>query len=322
MESSKSRTWAHVDLDSALVRIDVRRFQGKLAVVGNNMRFKLHREGLGYPVNPAYVVADVLALLSQAIHTNDLIFNLHADERREQDPFWRNQYTFVVLPLIRTIIDDLFAITTLISNPSRYGPLFRRAGHWKLQNRITKEREHYGQDPAWAEFLTRKEGMLRLVMSDSGIDQSTLSKKDKWPTLSEYIRPQKGQQLSPQQEFLSRFTYGFWGEYSSISHGGFKGLMDVAGYFTEDMQDVITRKLIPQTYLREMSLHTLRASLLVLCIVTELQVKCTFHDPALDRNIQHTWLELLETYEGRELWEARYQKLISTSGMVKLSNVK
>jgi hypothetical protein len=43
--------------------------------------------------------------LHVAMYTYDLLFYLHADERRETDCYWRTGYSIPSLPLIRNLID-------------------------------------------------------------------------------------------------------------------------------------------------------------------------------------------------------------------------
>ena len=66
-------------------------------------------------------------MLRQMIHTYNSFFYLNADERVENDPHYRKQYSVVMLPLIRNMIDCLYNITAILENPAAKGGEFRRS---------------------------------------------------------------------------------------------------------------------------------------------------------------------------------------------------
>jgi hypothetical protein len=61
-----------------------------------------------------FVSLDMFILIRQAIYTCNLLFYLHADERRENDCHWNHAYTFVTAPLVRTMIDVLYNVTFIL----------------------------------------------------------------------------------------------------------------------------------------------------------------------------------------------------------------
>src|SRR5690349_14418118 len=112
--------------------IDGSTFQKPLGQLAEVVAQKLRREALKVIPAPNFVAVDLHVLIRQAIYTYDLLFYLNANERRETDPYWRNAYTIVTLPLIRNMIDCLYNSTAILQNPAVNGPWFRKSGFRKV----------------------------------------------------------------------------------------------------------------------------------------------------------------------------------------------
>jgi hypothetical protein len=82
----------------------LRRFRSLLNSLRRSWPRKL-REAPGRLSAPGFVCVDLHVLIRQAMYTYDSLFYLNADERRDTDPYWRNVYTRVALPLVRNMID-------------------------------------------------------------------------------------------------------------------------------------------------------------------------------------------------------------------------
>jgi hypothetical protein len=92
--------------------LDATTFQRRLETLGEVLAQKVRREApklLG--ATPGYVSVDLHVMLRQMIYTYNLFFYLNADERVENDPHYRRAYSYVMLPLIRNMIDCLYNIT-------------------------------------------------------------------------------------------------------------------------------------------------------------------------------------------------------------------
>ncbi len=274
------------------IRVDANTFHGPLFKASERMVQKLHRElreTITKPPHsaPDYVPQDMIAIFRQAMWTTNLLFYLHADERLQNDSNWRPAYTFAAVPLVRSNIDALYNLIRLLEDPCRIGTAYRRAGYRKAWISLEKERQRYGNDPQWTDYLNGREHGLRVSMlGEAGIRPDDLTKKDQWHTLGAYLNEaRKHGHMSASQNFLETFAYGDWAQYPAMSHGGFEGLMDIAAYFTRDFKDVSTRETMDERYGGESTKHIMQAATLVLCILTELKVKFPFEDATLDADI-------------------------------------
>lgn len=110
--------------------LDASTFQRQLETLAEVLAQKLRREApklMG--ATPGYVSLDLHVMLRQMIYTYNLFFYLNADERVESDPHYRKQYSVVMLPLIRNMIDCFYNITAILQNPAAKGADFRSSGY-------------------------------------------------------------------------------------------------------------------------------------------------------------------------------------------------
>jgi len=115
------------------------------------------------------VAADLHVLVRQTMHTYDLLFYLNADERRENDCYWRNAYTIVTLPLIRNMIDCLYNITAILQNPRLNGPWFRKSAYRKMLEAFDEDQARYGGRPEWDRWIKQARDGLDLGMRADGL---------------------------------------------------------------------------------------------------------------------------------------------------------
>ena len=85
--------------DEKLVHIDASTFQRPLETIAEVLAQKVKREAPKLLSAPPFVAEDLHVLVRQAIYTYNLLFYLNADERRENDHYWRKAYSIVTLPL-------------------------------------------------------------------------------------------------------------------------------------------------------------------------------------------------------------------------------
>jgi hypothetical protein len=301
------------DEKSKLTRIDVGTFQDQLFLLAENIAQKLFREAPQRIPNPAYVAEDLFAMLRQAIATLKLIWYLHTDERREGDVYWRNQHTFALTPVVRTMIDDLYNVTRILENPREQGVIYRRYGFQQADKALKRDEQRYADREEWKKPLAEKRGKLDALAKKCGID---ITLPAPWDTLGRYAKlPGPGGVRTPHQLFIETFTYGVWAEYSAISHGGFEGLLEVAPFFVQDVGGVEMRTVIESRYLREMTLHVMRAATVLLCLLTEIQVRFRFVDPQIDTMLVYIWECMSGSYETQELFDERYRKLMGDAGI-------
>ena len=130
------------------IELDATAFQRQLETLAEVLAQKLRREApklLG--ATPEYVSVDLHVMLRQMIYTYNLFFYLNADERVESDRHYRKQYSIVIIPLIRNMIDGFYNITAILQNPAVKGAEFRKSGYKAKLAALDEDAVKYGGDP-------------------------------------------------------------------------------------------------------------------------------------------------------------------------------
>lgn len=293
------------------VNLDASTFQKPLAQLAEVLAQKLRREAPALLGSiPRYVSEDLHVLMRQATYTYHLLFYINADERRENDPFWRLQYTVVTLPLIRNMIDCLYNITFILENPACNGSWFRKSGFHKTIAALDRDEQKYKGHPDWVGWIHKVREYTHLQMRSSGLTLADVQSQQPWPTLGKYIRKQTGGTLTPHQHFLNTFTYGHWQEYSAMAHGAFEGLLKAGPFYVIDAMPHDDRDKADDLHPRMLAEHLGRAAGILLCIVTEVQAYFHFEGADINARIHKVWDALLPLFDVKELYEERYAQLM------------
>jgi len=293
------------------VHIDAGTFQKPLGQLAEVLSQKVKREAPKLLAAPRFVAFDLHVLMRQAQYTYDLLFYLHAEERRKTDCYWRPAYTFVVLPLIRNMIDDLYNITAILQDPGRNGPWFRKHGYRKLLAGFDEDQARYGGKTEWDEWIKKGRTEVDFDLRANGLTMAGVLSEKEWPTLGKYInRLQPGGTFSPHQDFLRTLVYGPWREYSAMAHGSSEGLVKTAVFYITDSLPHEERPKLDDGYLRLLSSHIAQAAAILLCIVTELQAYFHFDGADIDARIHRMWNALMPAFVVKELYEERYEQLM------------
>jgi hypothetical protein len=202
-------------------QIDANRFQNQLDQLATTVAYKVQREGLKV-IGSRTAIEDIYVLLRQAQRTYDLFFYLNAEETRKE-PGWRAYYTFVALPLVRSMIDCLYNITSMLEDPRQKPAEFRRSGYRMALEALEEDEQKYDRnpDPSWTEWFRKRREYLELGMRRDGFRLDEVMGQNRWPTLGTYLRTKKNVPPTGHQLFLRSLTYGYWREYSEYSHGTF-----------------------------------------------------------------------------------------------------
>lgn len=289
--------------------IDASSFQSHVETLAITLTHKVEREGVLRLPSPNYAVTDLGVLLRQATYTYDLIFFLHCDEIRSNSGY-RLGYSFASLPLIRTMIDCLYNITAILDDPITRAPQFRKSGYRQLLQELDEEERLRGDEDEWREYLLKRREHLALDMRSVELTEEDVRLQPLWPTLSTYIRSAKNRALTPHQAFLKLLTFGYWAEYSSISHATFQGLKQVAPYFLKDRTPHEHRDLLEERGAKLSTKHLGRSAGLLLCIVSELQAYFHFRDANIDARLSAAWEAMMVFPEVGDLFKARYCSLL------------
>jgi hypothetical protein len=295
------------------LRIDAGTFQEPLWKLAEVMAQKVNREGPQYLRAPAHVSADLFMMIRHSIATYNMLFYLNADQRRDEDCFWNNNYGVVTAQVVRSMIDCLYNITSIMENPAVNGTAYRKSG---LKNRlrdIEADEEKYGGRPEWDDFNRERRKNLGALIRRGGLTEAEVAVAGSWPTLGTYLNPKKGGMLTPHQRFLKTFTYHHWRQYSALAHGGLEGYIGdppLGAYFIIDTLPHEDRPKFDAQYPEFISRHVGRAAAVLLCLITEIQAYFRFEGADINNRIVSMWNALMGFFEAKELYDERYEQLM------------
>lgn len=299
--------------------LDASVFQRKLETLAEVLAQKLRREApklLG--ATPGYVSVDLHVLLRQMIYTYNLFFYLNADDRIENDPHYRKQYSVVLLPLIRNMIDCFYNITAILQNPAIKGAEFRSSGYKAKFEALKEDEAKYGGQPEWDKWIAENRDFLREDMRRAGFEEAEVMKANQWPTLGRYIKsPQPGGIFSPHQQVLKLLTFGPWRSYSALAHSTFDGLLDTGITYIPDMVPLEDRLKIDEIHPIHIGTHISQIAGILISAVTELQAYFRFDDAGarINERIQEVWNALMPTFTVKKLYQERYAELMKDKGI-------
>jgi hypothetical protein len=305
-----------MDAPDEIPYINASTFQKPLKQLAETLAQKVKREAPKL-MSPAFVCIDLYMMMRQAMYTYDLLFYLNADERRDNDPYWKNVYTIVALPLVRNMIDCLYNVTAILQDPVGKGSLWRQSGYRKMLVNLDRKEQIYGGQPGWDESIRINREKIDLAIRSIGWTVAEVrAEKKQWPTLGAYIR-NDNQPLTPHQEFLKKFLYGDWSKYSAMAHGAFEGLLEVGLYYTEDSLEHEERERLDREHPDFMSMCLSQAAAVLLCMATELQLYFHFDDGGaqIDERIHKMWNVLMPDLDVQDLYKGRYEVLMKQRGI-------
>lgn len=302
-----SRSSERASFDPSVPAIDAGTFVQQITDLAVTLRNKVEREGPSTLRCPN-VTTDVGVILSQLTWTYNLLRWINADDTRHGACGYQAPYTFVSLPLVRTIIDGFYNCTSLLDDPSR-SMAFRIGGYFRLRQALREEEGRYGDDPAWQEdFRNRRSALQMRLAADRLTDADLDEKKNRWPLLGEYLQQKPD---TPHKQLLRRISLGLWREYSSISHASYDGLVQLFPFIGRDRIPHEMRTPALEGYrLRVFFMHFARAAVLLLCLLTEIQHFFNFDGSNIDRRLWDIWAAMLPIYEAKELYDFRYAAIL------------
>ncbi|MGA3072962.1 MAG: hypothetical protein ABSG56_04640 [Bryobacteraceae bacterium] len=306
-----------MDLDDK-PRINAKTFQEPLWKLAEAMAQLVSHEGMNHLPGPAFVAEDIHMMIRQAIATYNLLFYLNADERREQDCYWNNNYGVVTAPLVRSMIDCLYNITLILEDPAENGVAYHKSGLKKRLLDIEGDQQTYAGRPEWDSYNEQQMQALDWLIRASGFTEAEIRNAKTWKPLGTYILQGKPEDATPHQKFLKTFTHMQWRQYSALSHASFDGYIGeipAGAYFVLDRFPHEERPKIEEMYLAFLTRHIGRAALATLCIVTELQLYFRFRGHEINERIQKMWEALLGVFEIKEIYDERYHPLMIARGI-------
>jgi hypothetical protein len=302
-----SRADERASFDPSLPTVDAGTFAQQIADLAETLRNKVEREGpsiLPY----ANLTTDISVILSQLTWTYNLLRWINADDTRHEGTGYREPYTFVSLPLVRTIIDGFYNCTAMLDDPSR-SRNFRIGGFFRLRQALREDESRYANDPAWQKDFQNRRAILQGGLAHENLTHADLDdEKNKWLLLGDYLSQKPD---TPHRQLLRRISLGFWREYSSISHASYDGLVQLFPFVARDRIPHEMRTPELDNYrLRHFFMHFARAAVLLLCLLTEIQHYFKFDGANIDTRLRDIWAAMLPIYQAKELYDFRYAALL------------
>lgn len=253
------------------------------------------------------VPVDIGVILRQLNQTYNLIRFINADETRFGVVGYLQPYSFVSLPLVRTMIDGFYNCTALLYNPSN-SHTFRISGYFRIREAIRTDEARYSNDPAWRQYLDVVRGNLQKGMRADGFTDADLDNKaNEWPLLGKYLGTKPD---TPHKQMLRKLTLGFWKEYSSISHASYDGLVNIFPMIAMDRLPHEKRPIVDEAVDRFITMHFGRAAGVLLCLLTQIQHYFRFDGADIDKRLGEIWGALIPMLEVRELYEFKFRSLL------------
>jgi hypothetical protein len=299
-----------------IVLIDAATYQKQISMLSETMAQKVLREGQKHILGSNTFHPDIFISIRQARNTYNFLHWVHSDDLRATAG-WKDEYTFACIPLVRNLIDNLYSITLLLQDPHTNGRRFRVSGLRKGFLYLEAEEARYKGKPEWDKFVADGRGKLDILLRATGFTEKEVRDKKQfpdWPTLGKYI---KEKPLDAHKNFLATFTFGPWKQYSAVAHGGPEGLQEIGMFLYRDGHRHEERPSIDEAYPRVMSMHMMRAAILLLAIVTEVQASYKFKDEGarIKERIVECWQALQPSFEGKEIYDEHYAQLMKDKGI-------
>lgn len=295
--------------------VDARTFQPKLNELATTIALKVQREGVQHYLKPEFVAVDIYFQLLHAQQSYNFLFFVNADDRRKSDCDWRMAYSVVSLPVVRTMVDCLYNVATILQDPGTHGYLFRASGYRRSLEALDADEERYGTNPEWADWIARQRREIDLDIARTGLVEAQVRASRYWPTLGSYLNNKANASLSDLDAFLKKFTLGFWQEYSSISHATFQGLKPIALFLQPKDLPHDDRPKVEALHDFVVSVHIARVAAVLACMLTEVQAYCRFSGARIGQRLHEVWNALLPIPEVRELYDGRYAELMNKRGI-------
>ena len=155
--------------------------------------YKLEREGMAM-ITPSYVAFDIFAMVRQVLKTYELFFYINADVR-QSDPSWHIGYPAALLPVLRTMIDCLYNVTTILEDPSVNGAYFRASGYRQILASIAEDQKTYGGSQERDAHIAERREAVNYDMRAFGFTAAQVAASPYWLTLSRYLRQNRRRRM-------------------------------------------------------------------------------------------------------------------------------
>jgi len=209
--------------------------------------------------------------------------------------------TFQAFILTRPMIDSLFTIVALISNPSKYTRQFELAGYRQFWETYSRQTKRYSEDNDWGNYLEMKRKYLEHTANLLGLSSEEKEKPDKnikyWPIPSRMLREMD--LPKDNLELLNEVYQWRYKELSSWSHLQWEGIaLDVFASLPK-------QHWFPGKFESDV-VYT--GQLFLLMILSEIEGLKKY---GFSKKLKHIWTTLGNYFdETKDYYNLRYKKLL------------
>lgn len=211
-------------------------------------------------------------------------------------------------PLLRSLLDETFAVAFLGENMEARVAWYYRAGWREMAERYALYKERYSQDPAWRNWLEEYGRYLESIRADWGITdaQAKELRLIKWWPIPAQMT--KNPELSAQsRRFLEYLEAWFYRELSQQAHLSYPGLAHRGSTFLRTRDD----PLAESGWRKKRSDGVAYAVVLLLAFLSEVNSLCGF---GLDARCLFLWGVLRQYLPiAEELYSERYKLLLESA---------
>jgi hypothetical protein len=219
------------------------------------------------------------------------------------------EFVLSVPPLVRSLLDQVFTVCFISEDPQTRSLQYHKSGWREINERNTRERKRYGNDPKWERRLTEQHKLLQqlAVLANIASEESTDPKKfiNYWPIPSQMI---KGCHAPVTREFMKFLEDWFYRELSQEAHLSQPGLISRAYPLIIDLPP----ERIDEHIALRRSMFAMTTITLTVALLSEIQGILRF--PEISERLKYLWGLLKELWvDPKDLYERRYQNLLAIS---------
>ncbi len=222
-----------------------------------------------------------------------------------EDPKRKIEYISAVPPIARSMLDGVFNIIFVSTDPEKKTRHYYRAGWRETAEHYQQYQEQYAALPEWKEWLESLKKLADALAKDEGLSTENPKEVAYWPIPSQMIK--EPGLPTPIKDFLIYLDDWFYGAYSQESHLSWPGLAIRGSIFLLDIKSDSDREKASK---RRSDLLA-SAMLLLLMMLSEVSALFSLQH---EKELQYIWTILLSYFgEAKEVYEKRYQSLLNPS---------
>jgi hypothetical protein len=216
------------------------------------------------------------------------------------------QFSFQAMVLIRTMVDSLFTVLALKTDPSKYSRTLDLAGYRATLERHQREKARYGNNPEWKDHLEEQQKFLdfrasRLQLSDE--ERNNPQRLSYWPTPGRMLNPRGGVQFpfsGDERTFLAHVDTWHYGDLSSYGHLQWGGV--ALSVYAADREE----QWVPHMLESRIAMESL---LFLLMLLSEVEAVKKY---GTNEDLKYLWVVLGDVFgNAKDYYAMRYQELLA-----------